>query len=325
MMPSNRPIFIETPRVGPENLVEYLDVLSGCWKCSSMLWMQSNSFAVLPGLILNTWTHETEAAVSRFCRERNFSEFLLRIEKPGQRWTRRRGGYTIPADKVRGQVEELASEGMITILLEPASPYLDMFSLTSACDLETGKLDVEVVGPGFDASDILRSDVLPHERFELFLGSGELKTKDPSQLQIKRLHVVGREEYKASFQRRLVKIGARLRNPSFPDEVMRAVAPGPDQAVLVQEAIHFLRTSGQTTMLAHEEYEPIPSRMLNMFLGEFLRLFQKVRASKIHWRTLSLAASFRTEDRRSICHFLPPESYDTSVRRRRGAPAKTSY
>ncbi len=276
--------------------------------------MKSNGFPVLPGLILNGWVSETEAAVSRFCRERNFSELLVRLEKPGDRWTRRRGGYTIPLDKARSQVEELASEGMITILLEPASPYLDMFSLTSACDLETGKVDVEVVGPGFDASDILRADVLPHERFELFLGTRELKTTAPSQLQIKRLHVVGREDYRTSFQRRLVKIGARLRNPSFPDEVMGAAA-GPDQAVLVQEAIHFLQlqTSGQTTMLDHEEYEPIPSRLLNMFVGEFLRLFERITSSKIHWRTLSLASSFLPQDRLVIWDFFPAGEHDTTV------------
>jgi hypothetical protein len=201
---------------------------------------------------------------------------------------------------------------MFTILLEPASPYLDMFSLTSACDLETGKLDVEVVGPGFDASDILRAEILPHERFELFLGDREPKTTAPSQLQVKRSHLAGREDYKTSIQQRLVKIGARLRNPSFPDEVMEA-ATGPDQAILIQEAIHFLRASGQTTMLDHQEYEPIPSRLLNMFLGEFLRLFQKVKASKIHWRTLSLASSFLPHDRLVIWDFYSPEDYDTTV------------
>ncbi len=313
MMTFNKSILIETPGANRGNLADFLDVLQSCWKCGSLLWMQSNSFPVLPGLILNGWVSETEAAVSRFCQERNFSELLLRIEKPGERWTRRRGGYTIPLDKVRSQVEELASEGMITILLEPASPYLDMFSLTSACDLETGKVDVEVVGPGFDASDILRADVVPHERFELFLGNRELKTTTPSSLQCRRLHLVGREEYKASFQRRLVKIGARLRNPSFPDEVMGAASTGPDQALLVQEAIRFLQTSGQTTMLDHEEYEPIPSRLLNMFLGEFLRLFERIRSSNILWRTISLASSFLPQDRLVIWDFFPVGEHDTSV------------
>ncbi len=313
MMPFNRSIFIEMPRINRDNVADSLVALQGCWKCSSLLWMQSNGFPVLPGLILNGWVSETEGAVSRFCRERNFSELLLRIEKPGERWTRRRGGYTIPLDKVRSQVEELASEGMITILLEPASPHLDMFSLTSVCDLETGKVDVEVVGPGFDASDILRADVLPHERFELFLGNAALKTTAPSSLQFKRLHVVGREEYKTSFQRRLVKIGARLRNPSFPDEVMGSAGTGPDQAVLIQEATRFLQTSGQATILDHEEYRPIPSRLLNMFLGEFLRLFERIRSSNIHWRTISLASSFLPQDRLVIWDFFPLGEHDTSV------------
>src|SRR5260370_22256177 len=228
MMLFNTPIFIETRRISRNNLADSLAVLQGCWKCGSLIWMQSNGFPVIPGLILNTWTHETEAAVARFCRERNFSDLLLRIEKPGDRWTRRRGGYTIPLDKVRSQVEELASEGMITILLEPASPYLDTFSLTSVCDLETGKLDVEVVGPGFDASDILRADILPHERFELLLGNREMKTRALSQLQIKRTHLAELEDYKASIQPLFVKIWARLRNPSFPDEDMDAAASGPD-------------------------------------------------------------------------------------------------
>jgi hypothetical protein len=116
----------------------------------------------------------------------------------------------------------------------------------------------------------------------------------------------------ANLQRRLMKIGARLRNPSFPDEVMGA-ATSPEQAILVQEAKHFLQTSGQTTMLGHEEYEPIPSRLLNTFLGEFLRLFQKVKASKINWRTLSLAASYLPHDRLVIWDFYSPEDYDTTV------------
>ncbi len=309
----NKSIFIETPRVSRDNLGDFLDVLSGCWKCSSLLWMQSNGFQVLPGLILNTWTHETEAAVSGFCRERNFSELLLRVEKPCQRWTRRRGGYTIPLDKVRSQVEELANEGMITILLEPASPYQDIYSLTSACDLETGKVDVEVVGSGFDASDVLRSDLLPHERFEVFFGDENRNTLATSEFTVKRTHTVGAPEYQASVRRRLVKIGARLQSPAFPDEVASAASDA-QREELAEEGAGFLRATRQTALLEHsEEYEPIPTRLLNLFLGELSRVFERVRAAKVHWRTLSLAASFLPESRLVIWDFFPPSQNDTRV------------
>jgi hypothetical protein len=311
-MPLDEPICIETPRIDQSNLANFLHIFRGCWKCCSLLWMQSNGFPVLPGLILNGWASETEVAVSRFCRRRGFSEVLIRIEKPGHRWTRRRGGYTIPLGDARSHVEELAHEGIITILLEPASPYVDMFSLTAACDLVAGKADVEVVGAGFDASDILRSDILPHERFEISLGNRELKTGSAS-TEFKRTHVVGREEYKASAQRRLMKIGARLRNPSFPDEVMDAAATDTDQAVLVQEARNFLEASKQTTILDRVEYEPIPSRLLNIFLAEFGRLFERIRASKTHWRTLSMASSFLPADRLVIWDFFSPGENDTTA------------
>jgi len=299
--------------INRENFSNSLDLVRGCWKCSSILWLQTNGFPVLQGLILNGWAQETETRVSRFCRDRHLSQLLVRIEKPAQRWTRRRGGYTIPLSQVRCQVEELANEEMFTILLEPADPYGDRFSLTSVCDLETGKIDVEVVGTGFDASDILRGDVLPHERFELYFEDREQRTPTPSSFQAKRLYLVGREDYQASVQRRLVKIGAKLRNPSFPDEVISTTVSGPDRRVLVDEAKHFLRTSGQMALLDHaNEYAPIPSRLLNLFLDEFLRLFQRIRASKIRWRTLSLASSFLPQDRLVIWDFYSPGEHDTS-------------
>lgn len=311
-MSVKKPILIETPHASRENLSGSLDLLQGCWKSSSLLWMQSNGFPVLPGLILSDWAGDTEAAVSRFCQERGFSELLLRIEKPGQRWTRRRGGYTIPLSGVADQVEELASEGMLAILLEPVSPYLDTFSLTLVCDIETGKVDVEVVGPGFDASDILRSDILPHERFEVFLGNREVKSMSLSQLQINRSYLVGREDYKSSLQRRLVKIGSRRRNPSFPDEMMGA-ASGLEQATLIEEATDFLKTSGQTAILEHREYAPIPPRLLNLFLRELLLLFERIRTAKMEWKLLSVASSFVHQDRLVIWDFFSPQDYDTMV------------
>jgi hypothetical protein len=163
----NSQVLIEIQRVTRENLRSFLTILQGCWKSSSLLWLHSNGFPVLSGFIVSGWEQETQEAVSHFSHQLGLTEFLVRIEKPGQRWTRRRGGYTIPVSDARSLVDDLAQEGYLTILLEPASPYTDIYGVTSVCDLVTGKVDVEVVGPGFDASDILRSDTTPHERFEV--------------------------------------------------------------------------------------------------------------------------------------------------------------
>jgi hypothetical protein len=311
-MPFNNSIFIEIPRVSHDNLANYLEILPGCWKCSSLLWMQSNGFSVLPGLILNGWGRETEAAVLRFSQERSFSELLLRIEKPGQRWTRRRGGYNIRISAVRSVVEDLAKDGMLALLLEPASPYSDLYSLTSVCDLVTGTVDVEIVGPGFDASDVLRSDTTPHERFEISVEFGADGLPKLQERTIRRMHLIGPEAYQASAQRRLAKIGARLRNPSFPEELLQTAHGSSSE--LVEEGAQYLQKTGQTLLFDHlATYEPIPSTLLNAFLNQLLRLFRAAVAAEVTWKTISIAGSFLESNRLVMWDFFSPGDQDTSI------------
>jgi hypothetical protein len=274
--------------------------------------MQSNDFPVLAGLILNGWTRQAEKAVTRFSQERNLSELLLRIEKPGQRWTRRRGGFNIPVSGARAVVEDLAKEGMLALLLEPASPYSDLYSLTSVCDLVTGRIDVEIVGPGFDASDILRSDTTPHERFEASVEIGKSGLSNVQQTSIRRVHLISPETYQASVQRRLAKIGARLRNPSFPEEELQAVHASTSD--LSKEAVQYLQKTGQTRLLDHlSMYEPISSTLFDEFLKQLIRLVQSATDAGVPWKTLSVAGSFLGSSCLVMWDFFVPDSQDTGI------------
>jgi hypothetical protein len=304
-------ILLETTTVSPENLPNALAELQGCWKSSSILWMHVNRFPALAGLIFNGWFQDSEEAIIRFCRERAFSELLLRIEKPGQRWTRRRGGYNVSLEAVENLVQNLQREGMMAILLEPASPYSDLFSLTSVCDVDAGKIDVEVVGPGFDASDILRADMTPHERFEIILNKPLKSAWERHELLVSRTYLIGDESYRASVRRRLAKIGARLRNPAFPDEWMDPNVSASTVEGLVQNATRYLRESGHTTLLdPSNHFEPIPNQLLDRFLKELLRLSKAVAESDISWRTFSIAGSFLSEERLVIWDFFPSGDHD---------------
>jgi hypothetical protein len=306
-------ILIETSRVTREDLANFLEVLRDCWKCSSLLWMQSNEFPVLAGLILSGHEQGTEEIVSRFCQERSFSELLVRIEKPGQRWTRRRAGYTIPLSEVRGLIDTNTREGMLTLLLEPASPYADLYSVTSVCDLPMGRIDVEVVGPGFDASDILRSDTTPHERFEVSFDLEAIRSGEAREPKIRRSHLVEQNAYRACAQRRLTKIGARLRNPPFPDEVLQAASKSFSEQ-LAQDAVQYLRRTGNTLLLDHlDEYEPIPRALLESFLSQLQRLLLATSQSQVPWRALSVAASFLEDGDLVLWDFFAPDSYDTRI------------
>ena len=256
---------------------------------------------------------KTGVAVTRFCQDRHLPELLVRVEKPFQRWVRRRAGYTIPVLKAQSLVSGLTSEGFVTILLEPASPCADLFSLTTVCDVRSGRADIEVVGPGFDASDILRSDLEPHERFEITLENSAESILD-REFQLSRTYLIDAESYRASVRRRLIKIGARLLNPSFPDDLMQPNATAATLDALLQDATRYLQESGQTALLDHTEaYQPIPGRFLEEFLLQVLRLSRAVSGSDVPWRTFSLAGSFLPGERLVLWDFFPPGEYDTQT------------
>ena len=75
---------------------------------------------------------------------------------------------------------------------------------------------VEVVGPGFDASDILRGDIQAHETWKLALGPVPPRRGPDLVKRAERIHLTTLGQYEESVQARLAKIGARIKNPAVP-------------------------------------------------------------------------------------------------------------
>ena len=190
---------------------------------------------------------------------------------------------------VPATVKGLQREGMIAVLLEPASPYADQYSLAGVTAPDEGKLIIEIVGHGFDASDILRADTAPHERWEasmvLTLGA---RSAEP--VSCKRVHMATQEQFANSVQRRLAKIGARLKAPAFPDSVLKKSEF--DAFKLAEEAIAYLKDTRQTTLLKHaESYAPIPEKYVAAFARDVRKLLSGLSAYGIHLGPSSFAAS----------------------------------
>jgi hypothetical protein len=245
---------------------------------------------VLSGVVVTDWSLVSARAVRRFCRRHQFSELLLRIDKRDDRWTRRRGGYLISLSQVPSIVKELRKEGRIAVLLEPASPYADQYSMAGITIPEQRKIIVEVVGPGFDASDILRGDIQAHERWELGLTSSLLGLGPGSADRAERIHLVTSEEYEKSVQTRLAKIGARIRNPAFPDVVLKT--PGVNMARLRETGTDFLRKTHQMALLKNAKvYTPIPEKYLLSFARYAQNLLSGLASYGIHLGPTSFAAS----------------------------------
>jgi len=277
-----------------------------------MLWMHALGLPVLSGVVVSDWSEASAGAIRKFCRTHRFSELLLRIDKRDDRWTRRRGGYLIPLSQVPATVRELKREGRIAVLLEPASPYADEYSLAGISVPEQQKIIVEVVGPGFDASDILRGDLQAHERWELDLLPMRRGRAPDSAVPGARVYLTTSEQYAESVQLRLAKIGARTQNPAFPDILFKA---GGSNAVQLREAgASFLKTTRQTALLKHlDAYVPIPQKYPWSFARYAESLLSSLAAYGIHLGATSFAASVIPKRGLIFWDFFPARKQEAAL------------
>jgi hypothetical protein len=300
---------LEISSVDRANLLLALEAVRGCLKTTSMLWMHALGLPILTGIVVADWSRTSSSAVHRFCTHGRFSELLLRIDKQHDRWTRRRGGYLIPLSHVATSVRELKREKRIAVLLEPASPYADQYSLAGVTAPEQQKIIVEIVGPGFDASDILRGDIQPHERWDIALTSTALGRRSGSAERAHRIHLATSEQYEKSVQSRLSKIGARIRNPAYPDEVLNADDVGPLRGI----AMSFLKATHQTALLRHAAvYEPIPQKYLMSFTRHVENLLSGLSGYGIHLGPTSFAASVLPKRGLIFWDFFPARKQDAA-------------
>jgi len=302
-MPPFDPL-LELRYISERNLREAVGSLNGYLKFASMVWIRALRQPILDGLLVKHWSAGTGRIVKGFCDRHGCDEVLLRIDTPNKRWSERRGGYIIPRLKARGVVQELNGEGKIAAFLEPVSPYRDRYSMAAITDDAQENVTVEVVGPGFDASDLLRSDSLPHERFEVLVPKSSRPFREP--VFQKRTFVVRSEDYKRTVEERLAKIGARLRNAAYPRTIIDS--PGIRRARLAEEAVQYLRRTKQMTLLNHlEAYEPIPRRFVERFVAGVGNIIDGLHRHNILLGPTSFSGTFTTRGRFVFWDFFPAD------------------
>jgi len=295
---------LELRNLSERNLRESIGSLNGYLKFASMAWIRALRQPILDGVIVKRWSIEANRAVKGFCDRHGCDEVMLRIDTLDKRWSDRRGGYIIPGSRARAVTKELNVEGRIAAFLEPVSPYRDRYSLAAITDERQDKMTVEVVGPGFDASDLLRSDSLPHERFEVFVPNLSQPALKPAPG--RRTYVARPEDYKHTVEERLVKIGARLRNPAFPRLIVDSAGIRP--ARLAEEATDYLKRTKQTVLLSHREaYEPIPKRLLERFVNGVGSIVDGLHRYNVRLGATSFSGTFTTHGRFVFWDFFPAD------------------
>ena len=306
MKPSG-PDFIDLAGASAANLKQGLAALHGYSKFSSILWIRALGEPTLDGIIVRRWSAGTAKALRAFCIRHNCKEFLVRTDTHLRRWSRRRGGYLVSAEAAKVVVSDILSERAVAAMLEPLSPYRDLYCLTCLAIPEERRLVVEVVGPGFDTSDLLRSDLLPHERFDVLTLGETSPLMRPADIALKRTYVIDDEEYLKSVEARVTKIGARLRDPAFPEKVVR------DNRKLSREAVEFLKAKEPFILRHAEHYEPIPRSLLLRFSLGVLRMLGHLTRLGLHLGSVSFSGTFTARKRLVYWDFFPADIKKTHL------------
>jgi hypothetical protein len=302
MVPFDPPL--ELRNVSERNLRQSVASMNGYLKFASMIWIRALRQPILDGVLVKHWGINTGRAVKDFCDRHGYDEVLLRVDTLNRRWAERRGGYIIPGSKARAVVREINKEGKIAAFLEPVSPYRDRYSLAAITDDRQEQMTVEVVGPGFDASDLLRSDSSPHERFQALLP----KVTEPlGKLTFEqRPYVIPSADYRRTVEERLIKIGSRLRNPAYPRKIPASSAV--QRARLAKEAIGYLERTKQLVLLNHlEVYEPIPKRFVERFVTGVRHIVDGLNRHNIRLGATSFSGTFTVRGRFVFWDFFPAD------------------
>jgi len=250
---------------------------AGYNKLLSMIYLLALGKPMLEGLVVEDWSDDGEAFIKAFCAERGWRELMLRHDRRNETPKSPRGGYTFPLSQLRLELDRFFREDRIVILFEPKSPYDDVYSVNVLFQDDGDTAIAEIVGPGFDASDLQRGDISPHEHITLRANgfAGGIRTAIVDRTW------VSDSEYRAGVQARLVKIAKRHGLP--PEE---------------RAGRNFLESTGHTVLLTHlDSYVPIPDHFLSRIFAELTDLPEALTRVSGNRGACVVSMSFLGEDR----------------------------
>jgi hypothetical protein len=242
-------------------------------KLFSWLLLHVARVPTLEGVIVTAWNPSVAAVVKRFASRWPSQSVLLRSDTRLETGRAPRGGYILGGPELEHDARRLLDMGRVLFLLEPASPLEDLYSLTFEPDAAWREWLVEVVGPGFDASDLKRGDVTPHEQVWLDLKDGE-----------------PRVTHRSTASDRVDEADRAIRF----EKVARLLA------VSVGDVPVELQRREETMLLDYPRYVPISNELLALAVRNALPLARTLRAHELANGGITLSMSFVGRDARPV-------------------------
>ena len=142
---------------------------------------------------------------------------LIRHDKHPETPPHPRGGFLVGQAMLPETLEYFFELKRIVAVYEPSDPLLNGHNLNLMFENDR-QISIEVVGPGFDASDLQRGDLSPHESFSASFSS------DGGLLEIKLIGRVDQKAYEESIRARKEKVRQKLNLSPAPSLARKILA-----------------------------------------------------------------------------------------------------
>jgi hypothetical protein len=156
----------------PDAVISALDGLKGYWKLWSACLLSSCGLPTLRGFIVTSSYRKMKSDLNRFMDNVGSTAVLIRHDKRLETPPYPRGGFLVGPALLQDAIDFFFALGRIVAVYEKADPLLNMHNMNLLFESDR-ELWVEVMGPGFDASDLQRGDLSPHETFSVSLSASE--------------------------------------------------------------------------------------------------------------------------------------------------------
>ena len=261
-------IFEVSDRPLPASLVGYNKIASIFEICQLGL-------PTLRTLVVAAWSETIACRVEDYIRQNGWSQVMIRSDRRPEVPNSPRGGFLFDLKSCIAAIGELIASGRVVLVVEPANKYDNLYGINVLFDSSEDVM-LEVVGPGFDATDINRGDISPHERIYLAVKNKTVTTR------LFKRETVTPDDYLASVSQRLFKIGREVTQRT-------SSTSGVIQESLEEVGSQFLSLNG-CVLLNRHRYTPLPRSYLGRLVSYIQDLPWRLPASGVDARyVLSLS------------------------------------
>jgi hypothetical protein len=201
------------------------------------------------------------------------------------------GGYLVTLEDVQTEALNYFELGRILFFLEPCCSFDNSYNINTLFENDQSLL-LEIVGPGFDASDLQRGYTTPHEIIQIdnaMLKTGMTPSQSSFEQVVRRTFLVDNRSYENSVRQRYIKIAKRLKDRGKILFEERETSEND----LIAMARAYLQDNGHQMLLLNENnYTPIPTHHLYEIYSYIYNLPERLQHYVNHGLPFVVSSSY---------------------------------